>query len=310
MLIEFHRKMLADSLRSAAFETALRQVIKPGETTVADIGAGTGVLGFIAARLGAREVHLIEHGDVIELAAHMADANRIPGLQFWRAHSGDITDPPQVDVVVAEILGNLALEENALETLADARRFLKPGGTLIPARIEQWLAPVVTDNLWRELTSWRDTPLGLDFRAAEAMSFDNVYVRSIGVTDLLTGDSARRWDALDFSSELTGLRRGEARWAITAPAVIHGLALWWRAELTPGVWLETSPMTTPTHWEQVFAPLQEPINVQTGDALIATLESETGGGESGIGLRWVVRQERDGQALAMRQHDIGRGYLG
>ena len=59
MLIEFHRKMLADKVRSAAFEAALRRVITAGETTVADIGAGTGVLGFMAQRLGAREVHLI-----------------------------------------------------------------------------------------------------------------------------------------------------------------------------------------------------------------------------------------------------------
>ena len=69
MLIEFHRKMLADHARSAAFEAALRQVIRPGETTLADIGAGTGVLAFMAQRLGAREVHLIERGAVIELAA-------------------------------------------------------------------------------------------------------------------------------------------------------------------------------------------------------------------------------------------------
>ena len=310
MLIEFHRKMLADRVRSAAFEAALRQVIRPGETTVADIGAGTGVLGFMAARLGAREVHIIEHGDVIELAAHMADANRIPGLQFWRTHSGDIADPPKVDVVVAEILGNLALEENAVETLVDAQRFLKPGGLLIPARIEQWVAPVVTDTLWRELTSWRATPLSLDFRAAEAMSFDNVYVRTIAAADLLPGDSARRWDALEFNDEITGLRRGEVHWPITMPTVIHGLALWWRAELVPGVWLETSPTAAPTHWEQVFAPLQEPIAADAGDQLVLTIESETGGGESGIGLRWVMRQERDGAVLVLRQHDIGRGYLG
>jgi Ribosomal protein L11 methyltransferase (PrmA) len=310
MLIEFHRKMLADHVRSAAFEAALRQVIRPGETTVADIGAGTGVLGFIAARLGAREVHLIEHGDVIELAAHMADANRIPGLQFWRAHSGDIADPPKVDVVVAEILGNLALEENAVETLVDAQRFLKPGGTLIPARIEQWVAPIVTDTLWSELTSWRATPLGLDFGAAEAMSFDNVYVRTIAAADLLPGDSARRWDALEFNDEITGLRRGEVRWSTESRTTVHGLALWWRAELVPGVWLETSPTAPPTHWEQVFAPLQEPIAAEAGDQLVLTIESETGGGEAGIGLRWVVRQERDGAVLVLRQHDIGRGYLG
>jgi protein arginine N-methyltransferase 1 len=311
MVIEFHRRMLADAVRSAAFEAALRAVIRPGETTVADIGAGTGVLGFMAARLGAREVHLIEQGGIIELAAHLADANRIPGLQFWQAHSAEIEDPPQVDVVVAEILGNLALEENALETLADARRFLKPGGTIIPARIEQWLAPVVTDRLWRELKTWHGVPLGLDFSLAEAMSFDNLYVRTVQPADLLPGaDVARRWDTLDFSGELTGARRGTVMWNVTETATVYGLALWWRAELTPGLWLSTAPTDPTTHWEQVYAPLQEPLPLMPGDSLQVELQSETGGGEAGIGLRWRASQLRHGQALAMRQHDIGRGHIG
>ena len=51
MLIEFHRTMLADAVRNAAFHEALRRVIVPGRTTVADIGCGTGLLAFMASRL-------------------------------------------------------------------------------------------------------------------------------------------------------------------------------------------------------------------------------------------------------------------
>jgi protein arginine N-methyltransferase 1 len=311
MLIEFHRKMLADDVRSAAFEAALRRVIVPGATTVADIGAGTGVLGFMARKLGAREVHLIERGPVIELAARLADANQIPGLHFWQAHSGEIPDPPQVDVVVAEVLGNLALEENALETLADARRFLREGGTLIPARVEQFIAPVVSDRFWRELRSWDRAPLGLNFGAARAMSFDNLYVRRFVSGDLLSaGDSARRWDEIDFRADLDGHRHGTAAWEFAQSASITGFALWWRCELVPGVVLSTSPLSAPTHWEQVYAPVEEPVAVLTGDAIEIALESETGGGESGIGMRWEVRHLRGGRELSRRAQDIGRGQLG
>jgi protein arginine N-methyltransferase 1 len=311
MQIEFHRKMLADDVRSAAFEAALRRVIVPGVTTVADIGAGTGVLGFMAARLGARDVHLIERGPVIELAARLADANRVPALQFWQADSSGIPDPPQVDVVVAEVLGNLALEENALETLADARRFLKEGGTLIPGRIEQFVAPVVSDAFWRELRSWDRAPLALDFSAARAMSFDNLYVRRIGRDDLLpAADTPRRWDEIDFREAPDGCRRGAAEWRIEAPVSISGFALWWSCELVPGVVLSTSPFSAPTHWDQVYAPIEEPIAALAGDTVRIELESETGGGESGIGMRWSVLHVRDGRELSRRAQDIGRGQLG
>jgi SAM-dependent methyltransferase len=285
-------------------------VIRPGHTTVADIGAGTGVLAFMAQKLGAPEVHLIERGPVIDLAARLADANGIPGLHFWQASSGEILEPPRVDVVVAEILGNLALEENALETLADARRFLKPGGTLIPARIEQFVAPVISDRFWRELRSWDRAPLGLDFSAARAMSFDNLYVHPLLPADLLPGACAQAWDSLEFSATASAVRQGAARWDLADPARIFGFALWWRCELVPGVELTTSPFAAATHWEQVYAPVQEPVEASPGDQVEITLESETGGGQAGIGMRWQVTQRRGSRVIARQGHDIGRGFIG
>ena len=56
MRIEYHRTLLADRVRNAAFHAALQRVIVAGKTTVADIGAGTGFLGFMAAKLGAARV--------------------------------------------------------------------------------------------------------------------------------------------------------------------------------------------------------------------------------------------------------------
>ena len=200
MLIEFHRRMLADRVRSAAFRKALEKVIRPGHSVVADIGAGTGFLGLMARQLGAREVHLIEHGAVIGLAERIAARNGIDGAVFWPANSAHILDPPPVDVVVCEVLGNLAFEENAIETLADARRFLRPGGVVIPNSIEQFLAPVTTPRLHEELCSWDDTGVDLDFSDAKTTSFDNVYVRRFAPEELLYGESGvRSWDRAVFN---------------------------------------------------------------------------------------------------------------
>ena len=197
MSIEFHRRMLADRVRHEAFRAALKQAIRVGTSTVADIGAGTGVLAFFARELGAREVWLYDPGAALGLAEVVAARNAIDGLHFVAARSLDVADPPRVDIVVAEVLGNFAYEEDVLETLRDARRFLVPGGTLIPASIVQWAAPVVTDRFELDLRSWRSVGFGLDWSDAERMTRNNMYVFAIEPKDLLP-DTAQSWDSLTF----------------------------------------------------------------------------------------------------------------
>src|SRR5688572_7904351 len=199
MSIEFHRRMLADRVRHEAFRAALKQAIRPGVSTVADIGAGTGVLAFFARELGASEVWLYDPGPALTLAEIVAARNAIEGLQFVPARSLDVVDPPRVDIVVAEVLGNFAYEEDVLETLRDAQRFLVPGGTLIPAAIEQWVSPVTTERFERDLRSWRDVGFGLDWSDAEHMTRNNMYVYAIEPDDLLA-DSAVTWDSLAFDA--------------------------------------------------------------------------------------------------------------
>ena len=127
------------------------------------------------------------------------------------ARSLDVADPPQVDIVVAEVLGNFAYEEDVLETLRDAQRFLVPGGTLIPASIEQWVAPVSTDRFERDLRSWRGVGFGLDWSDAERMSRNNMYVFAIEPKDLVE-DAARSWDSLDFRGAIESRRAGSVSW--------------------------------------------------------------------------------------------------
>lgn len=300
--------MLADRVRHEAFRAALAAAIRPGTSTVADIGAGTGVLAFFARELGAREVWLYDPGAVLELAATIAERNGIDGLQFVPARSLDVDDPPRVDVVVAEVLGNFAYEEDVLETLRDAQRFLNPGGTLIPQSIVQWAAPVTTDRFERDLASWRGVGYGLDFSDAEHLTRNNMYVYAIEPGDLLAAPAAR-WDALDFTGPIDSRRAGTARWRLAAPATVYGFALWWECTLAPGIVLSTSPLTPRTHWDQIYLPLLEPL-VGAADAEIdLTVSSETGGEDSGIDVRWQATLRRGDEILSAQSLAIGRGFL-
>ena len=51
----------------------MKRSIKPGRSSILDIGAGTGFLSFLAMRLGAREATLIEYSDALDLAEELAD---------------------------------------------------------------------------------------------------------------------------------------------------------------------------------------------------------------------------------------------
>src|SRR6185503_9675763 len=298
----------ADRVRHEAFRAALKRAIEPGKSTVADVGAGTGVLAFFARELGAREVWLYDPGPALALAEVVAARNGIEGLHFVPERSLDVADPPLVDVVVAEVLGNFAYEEDVLETLRDAQRFLRPGGTLIPASIEQWVAPVTTDRFERDLQSWRDVGFGLDWSDAERMTRNNMYVFPLGPEDLLA-DAALRWDSLDFRGPIESRRAGRAAWRLREGRHLYGFALWWDCTLAPGVVLSTSPHAPRTHWEQIYLPLLTPIAAASGDEITVAIESETGGGESGIDVRWTVGHARAGRAAEEQALSIGAGWL-
>jgi protein arginine N-methyltransferase 1 len=205
------------------------------------------------------------------------------------------------------VLGNFAYEEDVLETLRDAQRFLRPGGTLIPESIEQWVAPVTTDRFERDLRSWREVGFGLDWSDAERMTRNNMYVFPIEPGDL--GAPASSWDALDFRGPIDSRRSGAVSWGLPETCTVYGFALWWECTLAPGVALSTSPYAPRTHWDQIYLPLLEPLAMRAGDEARLRLETETGGGESGIEVRWTVRHLRRGTVLNDQELSIGAGWL-
>ena len=310
MDIDFHRRMLADAPRNDAFHQALARVIRRGETRVLDLGTGTGLLAFFAAQLGAREVVAFERAEVIELAKKLARANDVKGIRFLYGDIRDYTGSLTVDVIVAEVLGNFAHEENIVESLNHARRYLAPDGIVIPGRVESWCAPLTSPRLSDELASFRRLGNGLDFALAERMARENTYVKRINADELLDVP-AGRWDELVLtpaSAANKSVRAGSVRFEIPRATAIHGFALWWEATLVDGIAISTSPLARPTHWDQVFLPVHDSLDCRAGDILMLSVESDSSGGH-GAWVRWQVAHERAGQKLADQALDSRRGYF-
>lgn len=312
MIIEFQRQILGDRVRNEAFAAALERVIVPGRTTVADLGSGTGFLAFLASRLGAKRCVLCEESELLDLSREIARANGIRNCTFLRANSREVARPPRVDVVVSETLGNLALEENALETLRDARRWLAPDGVLVPRRLRQHVAPVTSARLLDQLDVWPRIGFGLDFGAARRVSLHNAYVRSIGPGDLLAG-AAQTWDEIDFRAGGGSVRRATVEWKLARATPLFGFALWWECELVadaPRVRLSTAPGAPRTHWEQIWLPPLGPVEARGGETLRLALECDSRP-QVKINLVWrTTLLDRAGEVRVETRQDMRKGSLG
>ena len=142
------------------------------------------------------------------------------------------------------------------------------------------------------------------------MSLNNVYIRTLRPEELLEeGRGAQRWDRVDFSEKNRLARRGSLRWTLPRPVEVHGIAVWWTAELVPGVALTTSPLALPTHWEQLFFPALAPIALDAGETLVAEIRARSTE-DSGTDLAWTLAvldrkgTERDRQAMS-----LSKGFL-
>ncbi len=307
-MIESQRRLLADRTRNEAYAEAIRRAIKPQRTRVADLGTGTGFLSILCERAGARSVWACD-GDagVIKLARQTAKDNRATKVRFVHGHSTAIAPPEPVDLVVSEVLGHFAGEEHMVESLTDARRWLAPGGRMIPAVVEQFLCPVIGDAVQRGIDVFAGHQ-GIDLAAARAIALHNGYVRTLTPADLLdAGSAAVRIDRMVFPGDEPSRRKGSAAWTLPAGPV-HGLCLWWTAELWEGISLSTSPLSPPTHWEQIYLPLQQPLPARAGDRLEAELRFDTRW-DAGCAVQWNGRLLRAGKAVGSFSQDNRIGVM-
>jgi len=255
-------QMIADRIRSSAYQQALARVIKAGDIVV-DLGAGTGLFTLHACRLGAKLVHAIEPNPIIQVTREIVQANGFSDrVAFHQAMSFDVELDEPADVVVTDLRGVLPLKERAIPTLIDARRrLLKPGGVLIPQREPIWAALVEANEIYSNHCEdpWRRSNDGFNLEAARHRRVNAFGKHHLKRGQLLSVPVA--WATLDYRTVETASVHETVVFEVLRRGLANGFILWFDSELIDGINLSNAPGKPELIYAQLFFPLQEPLPV-------------------------------------------------
>jgi predicted RNA methylase len=145
--LHYHFNMLDDVARTGAFEEAIARTVRPGAQVV-ELGGGTGVLSFFAAR-DAEHVWCVERNREVarETRRLLALNGCADTVEVVEADGGEWVPPQPIDVVVCEMLHVALLVEKQLPVLAAFKEHYldalgPPLPRFIPEAVLQAVQPV------------------------------------------------------------------------------------------------------------------------------------------------------------------------
>lgn len=298
--LDNHFRWLHDAHRLEAYERAIRSVVRT-DSVVVDLGCGTGVLGLMAARAGARRVYAIERRGIIDTAADIARDNGVADrISYIAGESIDITLPEPADLVMGYQMGPLGFEAGLVQVYADAaRRFLRPGGTLIPAAVETWLAPAQSAMVRRLVSRWDQTVHGVDFRRMRRLAANSSC--EVDPQDLTALAAGQRVMTLELGvTDALATMTATLAFEFASAGTFDGFCGWFHATLTPGISITSAPIDVNRIARALaFLPVEHPLEVCAGDRLLATISVRP----SLRLVEWKGVVERGGRQIGRFNHN-------
>ncbi|GAB4820494.1 hypothetical protein N2152v2_007540 [Parachlorella kessleri] len=285
---DIHREMLADKVRTDAYQAALEgnPALLRG-ATVLDVGCGTAILSMFAARAGAAAVVGVDGSEEI---AKYARSNCIAnGLSSEAGQGGPVsivtgrvealTALPlpaaaggKVDVLVSEWMGYALLFESMLDSVLHARdRFLKPGGAVLPDLAHIYVAAGGKSStgldFWESVYGFSMAPIQESIRQS---ALQRAVVRPVSGDQLVSPPVLLK--GLDLATMAAADQDFTADFRLEAqpgagPQQCHSLVVWFDTVFSERfcqerpVTLCTGPGGPQTHWVQMVLLLRETIEL-------------------------------------------------
>jgi hypothetical protein len=272
-VLDYHRELLADELRTTAFREAILRTVRRGDVVI-DLGCGSGILSYFACEAGASRVYAIDStrmADVTSfLSRHLGFADRITVIQ---KDSREVELPSRANVLISETLGVTGFDEGIAGSVKDARaRLLLPEARIIPERVGAALVPVELDYDYDKYVAfWSEPRFGFDLSALRLFASNSIAFAHIRSGSYLA--EPQEPFALTIGEDTGG--SGSVTFTVTRDGVLHGFGSFFTTTLADGITL-SNQRARETSWSQAFLPLEFPVEVREGDRIEVALEMDDG----------------------------------
>ena len=239
---DFHYAMMNDTPRNEFYYNLLKAHIVPGETGVLEIGAGSGLLSMMAAKLGAKWVVAVEGSkEMCELAKcniaqnNLQDKIKVLNMLSTDLRLGDL--PARPDVLVSEIFGTLLLGESALDYIEDVRerKILKPDTKIIPQHGIQYAVPIECPTLEKicAVSTWNDIDLSMvnSLRDTASVVFTKKYGFRMSTIPFKLLSEPIPVLTVDFAKTKMGFASDTQKFKVkaTESGTAHAMLLFWKS---------------------------------------------------------------------------------
>ena len=259
---------VGDAVKIAAYEAALA-ALAPGQV-VLDLGAGSGLLGFLAARAGAKHVYAVDSGAIVGVVREVAAANEMASVEPIRGMSTRIELPQPVSLAVCDQIGGLVYDAGVLQYFADARkRLLTDDAVLVPSNFRLFVAPASCPSVRDQITLWRSRPAGFDFSAFGSSAVNTEHRIDDGACRVIgtpVGVGAIKADHIDPIL-------GEGSSTIVDRGQFDGIVGWFEADMGGGAMLTNEPgsLSRFQRWCN-FYPIDEAVLLDVGDRVDVSID--------------------------------------
>jgi len=266
----WHVPMMNESHRNDAYYEGIKTAVKPGKL-VLEIGAGSGLLSMMAAKLGATQVVACEAEPLVAKTATsivktngFADTVTILSKISYDVELGKDL-PEKADVLIHEIFDSAIIGEHVLPAIEDAKkRLLKPDALIVPHAASIMIALMGGEAAGQYLRV--ESSHGFDLSGFNAIASKKIpfYREDIALVPMSAPVDAFRFDfmkqdaypAEDKILELTASAAGPC----------YGVVQWIRIELDSTTTWENPPtdIRSTTAWQRTIYRFDQPLQLTKG----------------------------------------------
>ncbi len=277
---EWHVPMMNEHRRNQAYFDALQNAITP-DSTVFEIGTGSGLLSMMAAKSGAKQVTTCEVVPLIAAVAQriIEDNGFEKSIKVIAKKSGSIEVgadmAEKADILVSEVFSSELLGEDVLPSIEDAKhRLLKPEGRVIPALGHIAIALFTGDDMRQNLMV--DDTYGFNLQHFNSVvSKKRMVARSdLNVTLLSDGINAFTFDFQNdrfFPAETKTINI-----PVTTSGRCYGIIQWMRLQMDETGVFENHPCENApvANWQQSAFMFDQAVDLEVGQVVVISAQHD------------------------------------